>query len=150
MPTKYVMDKDLGMKKIMREFRNANKAELVVGVHEGSKDADGYNIAEYATANEFGTEDIPSRPFMRTAFDENKPAYIRYMEKATAAVGEKTFASIVYTLGMKSTQDIQSTITKRNFLPALSKETVKRKKGSTKTLVDTGAMVNSIRHIIRK
>lgn len=150
MASKYVMDKDLGMKKIMQEFRNVKKAEMLVGIQEGSFNGDGANIAEYGTYNEFGTDDIPSRPFMRTAFDENRPKYVRYMEKATAAIGEKTFASIVHTLGMEATKDIQSTITKRNFLPALSPYTVAQKKGSTKTLVDTGAMVNSIRHIIRK
>ena len=150
MAVKYVMDKDLGMRNIMAEFRNAHKAELVVGVLEGSKNAEGFNIAEYAAANEFGTDKIPSRPFMRTAFDENKPGYIRYMEKIVKQMGQEAFARMVTTLGLKAEKDIQKTITGRDFLPKLADSTIKAKKGSTKTLVDSTAMVNSIKHLIRK
>ena len=150
MAVKYVMDKDLGMRKIMAEFKNAHKAELVVGVLEGSKNAEGFNIAEYATANEFGTDKIPSRPFMRTAFDENKPGYIRYMEKIVKQIGQVAFAQMVTTLGLKAEKDIQQTITGRNFLPKLADSTIKAKKNSTKTLVDSGALAGSIRHLIRK
>ena len=144
------MDKDLGMRKIMAEFRNANKAELIVGVLESSKNDEGFNIAEYAAANEFGTDKIPERPFMRTAFDENKPGYIRYMEKIVKQMGQEAFAKMVTTLGLKAEKDIQKTITGRDFLPKLADSTIKAKKGSSKTLVDTGAMLNSIKHIIRK
>jgi len=150
MAVKYVMDKDLGMRKIMAEFKNAHKAELVVGVLEGSKNAEGFNIAEYAAVNEFGTDKIPSRPFMRTAFDENKQGYIRYMEKIVKQMGQLAFARMVTTLGLKAEKDIQKTITGRDFLPKLADSTIKAKKNSTKTLVDTGAMVNSIKHLIRK
>ena len=150
MAIKYVMDKDLGMRKIMLEFRSANKAELIVGVLEGSKNTEGANIAEYATYNEYGTDKIPERPFMRTSFDENKPKYIRAMEKIAKEIGQLTFARMVSVLGHTVENDIQKTITGRNFLPKLSDYTIKKKKGSTKTLVDTGAMLNSIKHLIRK
>ena len=150
MAVKYVMDKDLSMRKIMAEFKNAHKAELVVGVLEGSKNAEGFNIAEYATANEFGTDKIPSRPFMRTAFDENKPGYIRYMEKIVKQMGQEAFAKMVTTLGLKAKEDIEKTITGRDFLPKLADSTIKAKKNSTKTLVDSGALAGSIRHLIRK
>lgn len=150
MATKYVMDKDLGMRKIMAEFRNAKKAELVVGVLEGSKDAEGFNIAEYAAANEYGTDKIPQRPAIGTAFDENKQKYIRAMTKIVKSMGGETFARMVNQLGSLAKNDIQKTISGRDFLPKLSEQTIKKKKGSTKTLVDTGAYVNSIKHLIRK
>jgi len=150
MAVKYVMDKDLGMKKIMAEFEKANKTELIVGVLEGSKNGEGFNIAEYAAANEYGTDKIPSRPFMRTAFDENKPGYIRYMNKMVKQIGQVAFAQMVTTLGLKAEKDIQQTITGRDFLPKLADSTIKAKKGSSKTLVDSSAMVNSIKHLIRK
>ena len=150
MATKYVMDKDLGMRKIMAEFRNAKKAELVVGVLEGSKDAEGFNIAEYAAANEYGTDKIPQRPAIGTAFDENKQKYIRAMTKIVQGMGGDPFARMVTQLGLLAEKDIQKTITGRDFLPKLSEQTIKKKKGSTKTLVDTGSYVNSIKHLIRK
>lgn len=138
------------MKKIMAGFAEANKTELIVGVLEGSKNGEGFNIAEYAAANEYGTDKIPSRPFMRTAFDENKQGYIRYMNKMVKQIGQVAFAQMATTLGLKAEKDIQQTITGRNFLPKLADSTVKAKKGSTKTLVDSSAMVNSIKHLIRK
>lgn len=150
MATKYVMDKDLGMRKIMAEFRNAKKAELVVGVLEGSKNGEGFNIAEYAAANEYGTDKIPQRPAIGTAFDENKPKYIRIMTKIVQSMGAETFARMVTQLGLTAEKDIQKTITGRDFLPKLSDQTIKKKKGSTKTLVDSSAYVNSIKHLIRK
>ena len=150
MATKYVMDKDLGMRKIMAEFRKAKKSELVVGVLEGSKDSEGFNIAEYAAANEYGTDKIPQRPAIGTAFDENKQKYIRAMTKIVKSMGGETFARMVTQLGLLAEKDIQKTITGRDFLPKLSEQTIKKKKGSTKTLVDSGAYVNSIKHLIRK
>ncbi len=150
MATRYVMDKDKGMRAIMREFGNARKAQVLVGVQEGEKNADGASIAEYAAANEFGTDKIPQRPAIGTAFDENKGAYIRHMERTAKAVGRETFARMANLLGLKASQDIQQTITGRNFLPQLSEQTVKRKKGSTKTLIDSSAYVNSIKHVMKK
>ena len=150
MSKRYVMDKDKGMAAIMREFKNANKVQVLVGVQEGAKSGDGYNIAEYAAANEFGTDKIPQRPAIGTAFDENRQKYARYMERAAKQMGKETFARMANTLGLGASQDIQKTITGRNFLPKLSERTIQKKKGSTKTLVDTGAYVNSIKHVMKK
>lgn len=144
------MDKDKGMKSIMREFANANRVQVNVGVLEGEKNAEGASIAEYAAANEFGTEHIPQRPAIGTSFDENKAKYIKHMERTAKQMGRESFARMAHMLGMKAAQDIQNTITGRDFLPKLSPQTVKRKKGSTKTLVDTGAYVNSIKHVMKK
>jgi len=150
MPKKYVMDKDKGMKAIMREFKNANKVQVNVGVQEGERNGEGASIAEYAAANEFGTSKIPQRPAIGTAFDENRAKYARYMERATKQMGKETFARMANILGLGAVNDIQKTITGRNFLPKLSEQTVKQKKGSTKTLVDTSAYVNSIKHVMKK
>lgn len=148
--TKYVMDKDKGFKAIMREFQRADKVQVNVGVQEGETNAEGANIAEYAAANEFGTDKIPQRPAIGTAFDENKAKYIRYMERTAKQMGTEAFARMANTLGLGASQDIQKTITGRNFLPKLSEQTIKKKKGSTKTLVDTSAYVNSIKHVMKK
>lgn len=147
---KYVMDKDKGMQSIMREFKNAHKVQVNVGVQEGESNAEGLNIAEYAAANEFGTDKIPQRPAIGTSFDENKAKYIRYMERTAKQLGAETFARMANQLGLGVSRDIQETISGRDFLPKLSPQTIKRKKGSTKTLVDTGAYLNSIKHVMKK
>lgn len=149
-PSKYVMDRDLGMRKIMAEFHSADRTVITVGVQKGEVNEDGTSVAEYAAHNEYGTDKIPQRSFIGTAFDENKPSYIRYMHRATRKFEIESFARAVYLLGLNAQQDIQSVISKRNILPRLADSTIKAKKGSTKTLVDTGALVNSITFEVKK
>jgi len=147
---KFVKDTDKGLKRFMQEMQAARTAYVTVGVHEGERNIDGANIAEYAAANEYGTENIPSRPFMRTAFDENTGAIQKDM--AGLVNMAKSGGSVVQGLrvvGEKHQQRIQRTIKGRDFLPKLAESTVKAK-GSTKTLIDSGAMVNSIRYVVHK
>ena len=145
---KYVTDRDLGMRAIMREYRRGDGLALTVGIQQGETN-EGVSVAEYGAYNEYGTDKIPQRSFMGTAFDENKAGYIRYMTRASKAIGLQSFANMATTLGLKAQQDIQNVITKRNILPKLADSTVKAK-GDTKTLVDTGALANSITFITRR
>ena len=150
--SKYVKDIDRGWLDIKENLRRGDGVEIVVGVHEVAKNGEGLTIAEYATYNEFGTDDIPSRPFMRTAFDENKAKYTRIMANIWRLVASPSgnVGQALARLGLMATQDIKRTISGRDFLPKLSDRTIKAKKGSTKTLIDTGAMINSIHHVIRR
>ena len=95
---------------------------------------------------------LPERPFMRTSFDENKSKYSRQMERIWKTITSKNgnVGQALAPLGLMATQDIKRTISGRDFLPKLSDRTIKAKKGSTKTLIDTGAMINSIHHVIRR
>lgn len=142
---------DKGWDRIRRELARANRLEVAVGIQEGTKNGDGFNVAEYAAANEYGTENIPSRPFMRTAFDENVPDITRDMQQQYAAIcsGDRTAHQALVVIGQKHADRTKNTITNRDFLPALSPQTVKAKKGSTKTLVDTSAMVNGVQISVR-
>jgi len=150
MAVKYVMDKDLGMRKIMAEFKKSDRMVSTVGVQKGEVNEDGTSVASYAADNEFGTSKIPQRSFMGTAFDENKQGYMRHMEKASRRLGAETFVKMVYMIGLKAQQDIQNVISKRGILPRLADQTVKAKKGSTKTLVDTSALINGITFEVRR
>lgn len=142
---------DRGWERIRRELARANRLEVAVGIQQGTKAADGADVAEYATHNEYGTEHIPSRPFMRTAFDENVGDIQRDMQQQYAAVcsGERTAHQALVVIGQKHADRTKNTITGRDFLPKLSDQTIKRKKGSTKTLVDTSAMVNGVQISVR-
>lgn len=147
-----VTDRDMGWAKIKREFAKAATLEVAVGVNEGAgANADGASIAEYATYNEYGTDKIPSRPSMRTAFDENVADVARDMDHHGAQVmtGAITTRQALTIIGQKHADRIKNTITGRDFLPKLADSTIAAKRGSTKTLVDTGAMVNSIHPVVR-
>lgn len=146
-----VTDRDLGWKAIKREAERAQRREVAVGILQGSTDSEGTSIAEYATYNEFGTEDVPSRPFMAMSFDENVAAinsdFNRQSKRLVA--GEVTAEQALTIIGQKHAGRVQNTITGRNILPALAPSTIAAKKGSTKTLVETGAMTNAVQIEVR-
>lgn len=145
-----VIDKGWGT--IKRELEKARSKEVVVGVLEGSVN-DGVSIAEYATYNEFGSDDgkLPARPANAMAFDENRAAIDadftregkRMMQGRQSAVGALTV------IGQKHADRIKNVITQRDILPKLADSTVAAKKGSTKTLVDTGAYAAAVQIEIR-
>lgn len=145
-----VQDIDRGWNNIVRELEKAKGMEVAVGILEGSQN-EGTSIAEYASYNEFGTDDVPSRPFMATSFDENVAEINSdFKRQADAMVqGKRTANEALTVIGQKHAGRIQTTITGRNFLPRLAPSTIAAKKGSTKTLVDTGAMANAVHISIR-
>ena len=157
-----VQDIDRGWRRIINNVRAAHRQEVVVGVLEGSKNGEGASIAEYGAYNEFGATvknafgkgievEIPSRPFMRTSFDENRSDINADIDAQGRKLvsGEITARAALTIIGLKHKSRIQNTITGRDFLPKLADETIRRKKGSTKTLVDTGALVNAIQISVR-
>lgn len=141
-----VIDRDLGWQAIKRELERAKKREVAVGILQGSVDGEGASIAEYATYNEFGTEHVPSRPFMAMSFDENKAAIVADFNREAKAMveGRRTADQALTVIGQKHASRVQVTITGRDITPKLAASTIRAKKGSTKTLVDTGAMVNAV------
>lgn len=148
---KNVIDRDLGWKSIKQELEAAARLEVAVGIFQGDKNGEGVQIAEYAAYNEFGTDTIPSRPFMRTALDENRSDINADIDRQSARLtgGQVTARGALTIIGQKHASRIQNTITGRDFLPRLSPQTVEAKKGSTKTLVDTGALVNAVKISVR-
>lgn len=150
--TKYVQDNDLGLTAFKKQLADADRVFVTIGVHQGETNKEGANIAEYAAANEYGTEDIPSRPFMRTTFEENTPWIKRQMEYYYGRVqeGKTTMYDAFRGIGERYQAKIIETIDSRDFLPKLKDATAKAKKGSYKTLIDSGALKGSIRYIVHK
>ena len=146
-----VIDRDLGWQAIKRELERAQGREVTVGILQGSVDSDGASIAEYATYNEFGTDDVPSRPFMAMSFDENKADIEADFTRQSKAMveGKRTADQALTVIGQKHAARVQNTITGRDITPKLADSTIKAKKGSTKTLVDTGAMTNAVQIEVR-
>lgn len=147
-----VRDIDRGWNAIKRESARAHKLEVAVGLLTGTKAAtDGASIAEYGAYNEYGTKHIPARPFMAPSFERNVRAIGQDFDTEGAKLvrGRITANQALTVIGMKHAQRVQNTITGPDIPPPLADSTVARKKGSTKTLVDTGAMVNAVQISIR-
>lgn len=102
-------------------------------------------VLDAAIWNEFGTETIPERSFVRAAFDKNRAKY----EKTTKVLLGRIYESKVSVeraldiLGLMIENDIKSMIRNGSFEP-LSIVTI-TKKGSDKPLIDTAQMINSVR-----
>lgn len=144
-----VTDKDMGLQRILREINEAKSAFVEVGIPEGAQ-ADGMTVAEYGAYNEFGTSKIPERSFMRSTFDENVSKIQQDMQKQYDAVlaGNTTAYRALLTVGMKHAEQIKQKI-RSGIAPANAPATIARK-GSAKTLIDTGAMVQSINAVVKK
>lgn len=147
---RYVIDKDFGFERIMKEIEAAKTLVVEVGIPEDAGTADGLTIAEYGAYNEFGTSKIPERSFMRSTFDENLNGLRVVMGQQYAKVmrGEKsTYDALLYA-GLRHAEQIKQKI-RSGIAPANAPATIARK-GSAKTLIDTGAMVQSINAVVKK
>lgn len=145
-----VIDKDIGLKRIIAELQKAKTVEVAVGILESAgANAEGVTIAEYAACNEYGTERIPSRPFMRTSFDENINAISADLDRGYDDVksGKATVYSALNKVGEKHQDRIKNKILS-NIPPENAPATIEKKK-SSRTLIDTGAMKDSVRYLVR-
>ena len=96
---------DRGWIQTERELNKFMKSEVMIGVLDSE-------VAVYAAANEFGTDRIPSRPFMRLTVSENEPDIIRRMQGLANDVvfGKSTAVQALDKIGIHIQGLIQKTI----------------------------------------
>lgn len=127
---------------LLRELLSINDLEVIAGITDGE-------IAEYAAYNEFGTETIPARPFMLNTFAENEDKYIGLVESAiNTVIGGGSVKSELTRVGFAMQNDIVDKIGSGDHTP--NKQTTVKRKGSSKPLIDTGAMRQSVHNLVRK
>lgn len=155
---KYVTDNRKEYDKIMREFTNAGKIEVTVGLHEdlgvhpGPHNEKNLTYAQIGTIQEYGATvmhpdgkpiDIPSRPFTASTFDKNKSNIIAdivaMQKKLVAGKSALLNARIV---GEKHEARQKAAMTAWTN-PPNSARTVKLK-GFNDPLVHTGAMIKGV------
>lgn len=111
---------------------------------------------EKAIWNEFGTRGggwggpIPERPFMRNAMRNNRKKYQDAMKTSAKKIlmGETSLSTVLSKLGIVAQGDIQTEITTL-LTPPNSPVTIALK-GSSKPLIDTGAMRQAVTWIIER
>lgn len=136
---------DKGFSKIIENLEKLARTELTVGIFEGSLNKDGEKIAPYAIRNEFGFG-VPQRSFMRSTYEEKNGWKKGIEEVYDKIMNCDSVESAVGILGEIVTNDIKEKIS-NNIPPPNSPATV-YKKGSSRTLIDTGAMRQSVRPVI--
>lgn len=105
---------------------------------------------EKAVWNEFGTRRIPERPFMRNAMRNNRHKYLQALRTSARKLllGETALGTVLNKLGIVAQGDIQMEITTL-MTPPNAASTI-RQKGSSKPLIDTGAMRQAVTWVVEK
>ena len=147
--------KDMGKAKIERELRAARKLVALVGIPSDAKrheDNPNIGLAEIAFIMEKGStvNNIPPRPFMQQTRIKN--------EKKVAGLSKKYLSAI--TTGKMSAMDAIKKLgasyegaMKKSFLTGSfvgNAESTKKRKKSSKPLIDTGLLRQSIKYKVAK
>jgi hypothetical protein len=149
-------DTDKGMEKIRKEIAALSQLSVKAGVIEGTGSKGGVSIAQYAAYNEFGVPGkkkkwrIPPRPFIRGG-EENEEGKIKATHERLfkqVASGKMSAEKKKKRLGQFAQDGIKRFIMSGNFEPN-AEATVQRKK-SSRPLIDTGTMRNSVRYQVKK
>ncbi len=136
--------------RIMRELDKLQDLLVKVGFQREQKYPDGTSLTDVAAWNEFGTVNMPSRPFMRDSVDENEEKIVAFMQAQVVDIikNRKTAEQAFEAIGTFQKGLVQETITNGNFEP--NRPATIRKKGSRHPLIDTGEMRNSVNFVIGK
>lgn len=107
------------------------------------------NIADIATFNEFGTRTIPSRPFMAQTFEKRRSKVEKIIKDYYTQIvdGKIKTKKALDSIGVIYKGFIQHEIPHGNFV-ANKKSTIKRK-GSSRPLISTGTLRQSIQYELR-
>jgi len=138
-----VSRKGLTLDQVLKRLQDSS---ITVGVH---KDAGSYEsgetVVDVATYNEFGTPDIPERPFLRTTIQANSAKYKGEFEKAylEAIRGGMNLRASAAFIGNLARDDIQQKI-KDIKEPPNAASTV-AKKGFDDPLIKTRKLWASIK-----
>lgn len=148
MPAK-VRDKVTAQGKRFQEaMRALQDFQVRIGFQRGeATEKDGTDICDIAAWNELGTENIPSRPFLRNSVDNHIKEIGNFLEDMLVKILEGASAEYVLEqTGLFQKDLIQKEITEGSYEPN-APSTVKRK-GSSKPLIDTGRMRQSVNYQI--
>lgn len=160
-----VKDKDLGWKALLERVKQlaADKTYVKAGVlsakgaqeHPSHGEAKHITNVQLAVIHEFGAPSagIPERSFLRSTFHEKRAAYREMLGKLlknSVVKGKEDLFHSFALVGQKLSADIKGKFTEgEGIAPPLAAETIARK-GSSRPLVDTGTLKNSITYAVVK
>ena len=135
---------DMGIDKVLENVMELGGKQVKVGIQAGSGSHDGVDILDIAIYNHFGTRNIPSRPFVSDCFDKNQGQISEAKKRIVYRVMEGMPASAgLAQLGQWYQDVLKGHIRNGGWVPN-APATIKRK-GSSRPLIDTGQLVNSVR-----
>lgn len=145
---------DKGFDKAVEAFKRLGQMSIKVGIQadadgvkyeKGKKGKKGASVLDVAIFNEYGTDKIPSRPFIRQCYALNSETALQLLEKAAIAVGKGADPIIALSRVGSWYQDrMKHTLLNYPWV-VNAPSTIKRKK-SSKPLVNTKQLLDSIRY----
>ena len=95
------------------------KEQLQVGWFEGVAYDDGIPVAGVASANEFGTNTVPPRPFFRPAIADNQDKWSETYRQMAARwiAGNGDYSGVLNTVGLVAVADVKNAIVSGNHAP---------------------------------
>ncbi len=137
-------------KRLIETLGKIGGLEVCVGFQAGQNfEEDGVDVANVALWNEVGTSRSPSRPFMQDSVDNHEAEIQQFMrETAEEVYGGLDERAALEKVGLFQKDLMQEEIKSGSFAPN-APSTIK-KKGSSKPLIDTGRMRQSVNYVIRK
>lgn len=146
MPKSDVKIVDHGWGRIKKQVAMMSNVALTVGIQsDAGVNDEGTSIALYAYYNEFGTDRIPERPFIRSTADEQRTKWNGLLDRVfqNALDGKGNMLTNLKLVGEVAQKDIQRKITTLRE-PPNAPSTIERK-GSSNPLIDVGTMRGAIR-----
>lgn len=140
-------DTDFG-KKLLQELKALASKQVTVGFKAGEVfDADGMDVAKKAAINEYGTDTIPARPFMRQTIENHVDELTKYCQSMAKSVKNRGSADeVLQGIGEHLVKMVRDEIENGEFEP--NAPSTIRRKGSDKPLIDTGQMKDAVRYFI--
>lgn len=146
--------------KFDKAMADMQKQQVKMGFFEEAKYPDGESVAAVAAQNEFGNpaERVPARPFFRPTVENKKEHWGLQFAGAMIASfeGKIDFSDALDQIGGESSGDVSKTIS-MIYEPPLSPATIRARaergssgKASTKPLVDTGLMMQSVTYKVER
>lgn len=136
-----------GLEKELELINKIGKASVKVGVQAdaGIHSESGESLVDIGIWNEYGTAHIPSRPFIRQTFEDNQQALAQYLGRVVENVAKgDDLVQELSKLGQWYQDKQKKTLTSYPWTP--NAPSTRRRKKSSKPLVDTSQLVNSIRY----
>lgn len=138
---------DMGMAARLEQMHALTRQRVEVGIHETAGAAsDGLTLATIGAIHEYGTEDIPARPWLTQGIAAAKPAELMRKQALAVANGERTARVAAERLGLAVVAAVQEHIT-QGIAPPNAAST-QAAKGSSTPLIDTGRLRQSISHVV--
>ena len=136
-------------KQLIEQLKAGGEKAVYVGFpaefNENVEGSDNFNLASLAAVLEFGNERIPSRPFLRQTLAENQEKYTALFVKLFKS--GISIDQIYEQIALIAQGDVQQNIVNGKWT-ANAPSTIKRKK-SSKPLIDTGKLRQSVRGIVK-